>query len=303
MPKSLEELRWEAQQRANERANATGTVAKEYRGEFQSSENPNTYTYSNDTSRTAIQHGPYDSSPNGDPSRTLRRNGPTDWGTQPPGASEAFDELDADAILGDVGFGNPQRSEPGYVDPDAAVTGINGMRGTGLADLDNGFYAGARPQPSVPGASEAFAQLDQAQPSNPTQFDAASVAGLEPAQQQMVRENFDANLEAATRAVEEYAQGDDAFSRQAQRLLERAERARERQTERAMEQPRPDWSRFQKIAEPDYSQMAQPERSRAIRENARTGGQKFIPLTTPEDYQASSLADLEMKNGRDPFEI
>lgn len=157
-----------------------------------------------------------------------------------------------------------------------------------------------QPVAAVPGASEAFAQLDQASAQNPTQFDQASVSGLEPAQQRMVRENFDANLEAATRAVEEYAQGDDAFSRQAQRLLERAERARERQVEQAAMPAPVDIMR----APPDYSQMAQPDRSRAIRENARMGAQKrFVPLTTPEDYLASAMADLEMRNGRDPFEI
>ena len=131
---------------------------------------------------------------------------------------------------------------------------------------------------AVPGASEAFAQLDQAQPSNPTQFDAASVAGLEPAQQQMVRENFDANLEAATRAVEEYAQGDDAFSRQAQRLLDRAERARGRQGEQAQ----PVTPRIQA----PVSTQVKPE---------------FVPLVTPADWQTSANMKLTEQYGEDPF--
>ena len=134
---------------------------------------------------------------------------------------------------------------------------------------------------SVPGASEAFAQLDSVPSVQPREFDEASAADLPEPAQAALRDSWDRSLETVRGEIDKIASGNggiaqsDELGQYMEKLYQKIDESRARPAQRQ-----------QQLNPRDFQVLKQPT---------------FEVLVDDRDWQAAANRRLDSQYGEDPF--
>lgn len=136
-------------------------------------------------------------------------------------------------------------------------------------------------QNDVPGASEAFAQLDSVPSVQPREFDEASAADLPEPAQAALRDSWDRNLETVRGEIDKIASGNggiaqsDELGQYMEKLYQKIDESKARPAQRQ-----------QQLNPRDFQVLKQPT---------------FEVLVDDRDWQAAANRRLDSQYGEDPF--